>query len=62
MTFFFYRGLLAAHTLAELIHDRMDRMSWYQGELLNLALDVGYRLLPAFNSTTGTFQTLSKPG
>ena len=47
-------GLLAAHTLAELLHDRMNRMSWYQGELLNMALDVGYRLLPAFNSTTGT--------
>ena len=28
-------------------------MQWYQGELLNMALDVGYRLLPAFNSTTG---------
>jgi mannosidase alpha-like ER degradation enhancer 3 len=33
----------------------MNRMSWYKGELLNLALDVGYRLLPAFNSTTGYF-------
>jgi hypothetical protein len=28
-------------------------MTWYQGELLNMALDIGYRLLPAFNSTTG---------
>jgi len=28
-------------------------MDWYQGELLNMALDVGYRLLPAFNSSTG---------
>ena len=28
-------------------------MKWYQGELLDMALDVGYRLLPAFNSSTG---------
>ena len=33
-------------------HD-VDPVYRYQGELLNLALDVGYRLLPAFNSTTG---------
>jgi hypothetical protein len=46
-------GLLSAHILAEYLHDRMHRMTWYQGELLNLALDVGYRLLPAFNSSTG---------
>lgn len=28
-------------------------MLWYKGELLNLALDLGYRLLPAFNTSTG---------
>lgn len=28
-------------------------MQWYKGELLNMAKDVGYRLLPAFNTTTG---------
>jgi len=41
-------GLLSSHILAELIG-----INWYKGELLNLALDVAYRLLPAFNSTTG---------
>lgn len=28
-------------------------MSWYNGELLDLARDIGERLLPAFNTTTG---------
>jgi mannosidase alpha-like ER degradation enhancer 3 len=28
-------------------------MEWYRGELLNMAVDVATRLLPAFNSTTG---------
>ncbi len=26
---------------------------WYNNELLEMAKDVGYRLLPAFNTTTG---------
>ena len=41
-------GLLSSHILAELLG-----IDWYKGELLNMALDVAYRLLPAFNSTTG---------
>ena len=50
----FFSGLMAAHMLAQYVRDRYDgRMSWYQGELLNMAQDVGYRLLPAFNSSTG---------
>lgn len=28
-------------------------MPWYRGELLEMAKDLGYRLLPAFNTTTG---------
>jgi len=28
-------------------------MPWYRGELLDLAKDLGYRFLPAFNTTTG---------
>lgn len=28
-------------------------LKWYRGELLEMAKDVGYRLLPAFNTTTG---------
>jgi len=46
-------GLISSHILAELLQTRKLGMSWYHGELLNLALDVGYRLLPSFNSTTG---------
>ena len=47
-------GLVSAHILAELIRDRQPgKLQWYQGELLNMALEVGYRMLPAFNSTTG---------
>ena len=46
-------GLLSAHILAELVRSKSLGMKAYQGELLNMALDLGYRLLPAFNSTTG---------
>jgi len=47
-------GLLSAHVLAEHIQTREPSvMSWYRGELLNMALDCANRLLPAFNSTTG---------
>lgn len=46
-------GLTSAHILAEMVKDRFRKMLWYHGELLNMALDVGYRLLPAFNSSTG---------
>lgn len=28
-------------------------MPWYRGELLEMAKDLGYRLLPAFNTSTG---------
>ena len=45
-------GLVSAHILAEYLKGP-GYMSWYQGQLLNMALDVGNRLLPAFNSTTG---------
>ncbi|XP_011879222.1 PREDICTED: ER degradation-enhancing alpha-mannosidase-like protein 3 [Vollenhovia emeryi] len=46
-------GLLSGHILAEYLQQRADIMSWYRGELLNLAKDLGYRFLPAFNTTTG---------
>jgi mannosidase alpha-like ER degradation enhancer 3 len=46
-------GLVSGHVLAEYVRDRSERMSWYSGQLLNMALDVGTRLLPAFNTTTG---------
>ncbi|XP_078041407.1 ER degradation enhancer, mannosidase alpha-like 2 [Augochlora pura] len=46
-------GLLSGHILAEYLQQRADIMPWYRGELLNLAKDLGYRFLPAFNTTTG---------
>lgn len=46
-------GLLSAHILAEYFQQRAGIMNWYQAELLTMAKDLGYRLLPAFNTTTG---------
>ncbi|CAL7945771.1 unnamed protein product [Xylocopa violacea] len=46
-------GLLSGHILAEYLQQRANIMPWYRGELLNLAKDLGYRFLPAFNTTTG---------
>ncbi|XP_031780380.1 ER degradation-enhancing alpha-mannosidase-like protein 3 [Nasonia vitripennis] len=46
-------GLLSGHILADYIQQRGNAMSWYRGELLNLAKDLGYRFLPAFNTSTG---------
>ncbi|XP_044751179.1 ER degradation-enhancing alpha-mannosidase-like protein 3 [Coccinella septempunctata] len=46
-------GLLSAHILAYYLQERDEIMPWYNGELLELAKDLGYRLLPAFNTTTG---------
>lgn len=46
-------GLLSAHILAEYIQKEANMMDWYRGELLEMAKDLGYRLLPAFNTSTG---------
>nr|CAD7261104.1 unnamed protein product [Timema shepardi] len=46
-------GLLSGHILAEYFQQRAGILSWYRGEMLDMARDLGYRLLPAFNSTTG---------
>ncbi|XP_015119637.1 ER degradation-enhancing alpha-mannosidase-like protein 3 [Diachasma alloeum] len=46
-------GLLSAHILAEYLQTRADIMPWYRGELLSMAKDLGYKFLPAFNTTTG---------
>jgi hypothetical protein len=49
----FYSGLLSGHILAEYLRQRAGILRWYRGELLEMARDLGYRLLPAFNTTTG---------
>ncbi|KAJ8395872.1 hypothetical protein AAFF_G00027550 [Aldrovandia affinis] len=46
-------GLLGAHVMADLLRERGERMQWYRDELLHMAKDLGYRLLPAFNTTSG---------
>nr|KAJ3422735.1 ER degradation-enhancing alpha-mannosidase-like protein 1 [Polyrhizophydium stewartii] len=45
-------GLLSAHLLAS--DPKLGfRISWYNGELLSLAKDLGDRLMPAFDTPTG---------
>lgn len=39
--------------MADHLKKKMIGMSWYEGELLKLAADIGNRLLPAFNTSTG---------
>ena len=51
--FVYYRGLLGGHVLATYLRRRKFAMEWYKDELLNMAKDIGTRLLPAFNTTTG---------
>ncbi|XP_044732219.1 ER degradation-enhancing alpha-mannosidase-like protein 3 [Chrysoperla carnea] len=46
-------GLLSGHILAEYLKETAGILKWYQNELLDMAKDLGYRLLPAFNTTTG---------
>lgn len=47
------RGLLGAHVMADLLRQRGERMQWYRDELLLMAKELGHRLLPAFNTTSG---------
>lgn len=46
-------GLLGAHVMADVLKQRGERMQWYRDELLHMAKELGYRLLPAFNTTSG---------
>lgn len=46
-------GLLGAHVMADLFRQRGERMQWYRDELLHMAKDLGHRLLPAFNTSSG---------
>ncbi|CAG7849149.1 ER degradation-enhancing alpha-mannosidase-like protein 1 Flags: Precursor [Serendipita indica DSM 11827] len=45
-------GLLSGHILAS-EENLGHKLDWYRGELLDLAKDLGERLLPAFNTPTG---------
>uniref|UniRef100_A0A671P185 alpha-1,2-Mannosidase n=1 Tax=Sinocyclocheilus anshuiensis TaxID=1608454 RepID=A0A671P185_9TELE len=46
-------GLLGAHVMADVLKQRGERMQWYRDELLHMAKELGYHLLPAFNTTSG---------
>ncbi|CAH8524279.1 unnamed protein product [Schistosoma bovis] len=47
-------GLLGAHVAVMSIKQNNDsRMDWYTNELLQMAVDIGNRLLPAFDTPTG---------
>ncbi|KAF3848931.1 hypothetical protein F7725_015428 [Dissostichus mawsoni] len=46
-------GLLGGHVMADLLKQRGERMQWYRDELLHMAKELGHRLLPAFNTTSG---------
>uniref|UniRef100_A0A667XEV0 alpha-1,2-Mannosidase n=1 Tax=Myripristis murdjan TaxID=586833 RepID=A0A667XEV0_9TELE len=47
------RGLLGGHSMAMMLKDGGQHMLWYQDELLHMAKDLGLRLLPAFNTSSG---------
>eukprot|EP00041_Stephanoeca_diplocostata_P028006 m.782188 g.782188 ORF g.782188 m.782188 type:complete len:983 (-) comp23289_c0_seq8:5021-7969(-) len=46
-------GLLSAHEFASLPDANDSSAPWYDGKLLDMAIDIGQRLLPAFNTPTG---------
>uniref|UniRef100_UPI0037E86922 ER degradation-enhancing alpha-mannosidase-like protein 3 isoform X2 n=1 Tax=Semicossyphus pulcher TaxID=241346 RepID=UPI0037E86922 len=46
-------GLLGGHSMAVMLKEGGQNMQWYQDELLHMAKDLGLRLLPAFNTTSG---------
>ena len=47
------RGLLGGHSLAIMLKEKGEYMQWYSDELLQMAKQLGYKLLPAFNTTSG---------
>jgi len=49
----YFRGLLSGHIFAQHFKENSNHLQWYNGELLAMAKDLGYRLMPAFNTTTG---------
>ena len=50
----FLRGLLGAHFAAVALKEKgHHQLDWYNGELLSMSEELGRRLLPAFNTSTG---------
>ncbi|XP_063056749.1 ER degradation-enhancing alpha-mannosidase-like protein 3 isoform X2 [Engraulis encrasicolus] len=46
-------GLLGGHSMAVMLREGGRQMQWYEDELLHMAKDLGLRLLPAFNTSSG---------
>ncbi|XP_068599237.1 ER degradation-enhancing alpha-mannosidase-like protein 3 [Brachionichthys hirsutus] len=46
-------GLLGGHSMALMLKEGGQHMQWYRDELLHMAKDLGLRLLPAFNTSSG---------
>ena len=46
-------GLVSAHVLAQVVKQKHGYLARYESQLLDLAKDIGYRLLPAFDTSTG---------
>nr|XP_033772037.1 ER degradation-enhancing alpha-mannosidase-like protein 3 isoform X2 [Geotrypetes seraphini] len=46
-------GLLGGHSVAIMLKEKGEFMQWYNDELLKMAKELGYKLLPAFNTTSG---------
>lgn len=47
-------GLLSGHLMAKVLQNAFEtRLPWYTDQLLIMAQDIAYRLLPAFNTTSG---------
>ncbi|THD27595.1 alpha-1 2-Mannosidase [Fasciola hepatica] len=47
-------GLLGGHVAASLVRKaNHSRLMWYNDDLLHMAVDIGNRLLPAFDTSTG---------
>lgn len=47
-------GLLSAHVLALVVKEKNGGyLQWYNSQLLDMAKDIGFRLLPAFETATG---------
>lgn len=44
---------MGGHSLAIMLKEKGEYMQWYNNELLQMAKQLGYKLLPAFNTTSG---------
>ena len=51
--YYIFRGLLGGHVAAKDLQSQGKCCLWYNYELLDKALELGERLLPAFNTSSG---------